>query len=126
MSLHPAATAFLLAWAVGPAGADELVRTPVPNARPLMLAALQSGSGSAHGVLSGEIADAITRRFEASSPIYIDVATEKRFRQPGCSRLKVLFWQEGVRLPAAQAPRQQHIEFGINYCLDGLPPKSLR
>ncbi|WP_060983797.1 MULTISPECIES: hypothetical protein [Acidovorax] len=103
----------------------EPVRTPVPDARPVMLAALQSADGTAHGVLAGEIADAITKRFEATSPIYIDVSTERRYREPGCSRLKVLFWQEGVRLPEAKAPRKQTIEFGINYCATGLPPKSL-
>ena len=103
----------------------EPVRTPVPDARPVMLVALQSADGTAHGVLAGEIADAITKRFEATSPIYIDVSTERRYREPGCSRLKVLFWQEGVRLPEAKAPRKQTIEFGINYCATGLPPKSL-
>lgn len=105
--------------------AADIVRTPVPDARPVLLAALQSADGTAHGVLTGDIAEAITRRFEATSPIYIDVNTEKRYRQPGCSRLKVLFWQEGVQLPGAIAPRKQTIEFGINYCLDGLPPRSL-
>ena len=103
----------------------EPVRTPVPEARPVMLAALQSADGTAHAVLTGEIADAITKRFEATSPIYIDVSTERRYREPGCSRLKVHFWQEGVRLPEAKAPRKQTIEFGINYCATGLPPKSL-
>lgn len=103
----------------------EPVRTPVPDARPVLLAALQSADGTAHGVLAGEIADAITKRFEATSPIYIDVTTERRYREPGCSRLKVLFWQEGVRLPDAKAPRKQTIEFGLNYCATGLPPKSL-
>lgn len=103
----------------------EPLRTPVPDARPVLLAALQSADGTAHGVLTGEIADAITKRFEATSPIYIDVSTERRYREPGCSRLKVLFWQEGVRLPEAKAPRKQTIEFGINYCATGLPPKSL-
>ena len=103
----------------------EPVRTPVPDARPVLLAALQSADGTAHGVLTGEIADAITKRFEATSPIYIDVSTERRYQKPGCSRLKVLFWQEGVRLPEAKAPRKQTIEFGINYCATGLPPKSL-
>ena len=104
----------------------ETFRTPVADARPVLLAALQSADGMAHGVLVGEIADAITQRFEATSPIYIDVSTEKRYREPGCSRLKVLFWQEGVKLPDVAAPRRQTSEFGINYCLDGLPPKSLR
>lgn len=110
---------------LGVAAHAEPVRTPVPDARPVLLAALQSADGTAHGILTGDIADAITKRFEATSPIYIDVSTERRYREPGCSRLKVLFWQEGVRLPEAKAPRKQTIEFGINYCATGLPPKSL-
>lgn len=101
------------------------VRTPVPDARPVLLAALQAPDGTAHGVLTGEMADAITKHFEATSPIYINVTTEKRYREPGCSRLKVLFWQEGVKLPGVVAPRKQTIEFGINYCTTGLPPQSL-
>ena len=103
---------------------SEPVRTPVPDARPVLLGALQSSDGTAHGVLVGELAEAITRHFRASSPILIDVSTEKRYQQAGCSRLKVLFWQEGVHLPGAAAPRRQTIEFGIDYCLDGLPPRS--
>jgi hypothetical protein len=114
----------LLAGA-GAAWSDVPVRAPVPDARAVLLSALQSADGTAYGVLAGEIADAITKRFEATSPIYLDVSTEKRYRQTGCARLKVLLWQEGVRLPEAKMPRKQTIEFGINYCLDGLPPKSL-
>lgn len=105
--------------------ADAPYRTPVPDARPVMLAALNAPDGTAHGVLTGEIADAITQRFGATSPIYIDVTTERRYAQAGCARLKVTFWQEGVTLPGASGPRQQTIEFGIDYCLDGRPPRSL-
>ncbi|MDR2260770.1 MAG: hypothetical protein LBE06_07560 [Azoarcus sp.] len=103
----------------------EPARQEVEGAKPLMLAALRAEEGKAHGILVGEIAEAITQKFAATSPIYIDVSTLKRYRQPGCSRLNVTFWQEGVRLPRAHAPRRQTVEFGINYCLDGLPPKSL-
>ena len=123
---------FLLAMATlaAPAYADEphgmSPRTSVPDARALLLAAIQASDGQAHGVLTGEIANAITQRFGATSPIFIDVTTERRYQQPGCSRLKVLFWQDGVLLPGAIAPRKQTMEFGINYCRDGLPPKSLR
>ena len=91
-----------------------------------MLAALQATDGQAHGILTGEMADAITRRFGATSPIYIDVTTEKRYAQPGCGRLKVTFWQEGVLLPGATTPRRQTMDFGIDYCLDGRPPQSLK
>jgi len=100
-------------------------RAPVTDPRPLMLAAIQSSDGQARGVLTGDVADAISKRFAASTPIFIDVTTERRYVQTGCSRLKVTFWQDGVLLPGAKAPRKQTIEFGINYCLDGLPPKSL-
>ena len=71
-------TAALLVAFVLPVFADDVLRTPVPDARPLMLAALQATDGQGHGVLTGEMADAITKRFGATSPIFIDVTTEKR------------------------------------------------
>ncbi|MCL1960639.1 MAG: hypothetical protein FWG56_02395 [Desulfovibrionaceae bacterium] len=126
---YPAAAAALLLSTTLLAGdlpADDIVRSPVHDARPVMLAALESPDGTAHGVLTGEVADAITRQFKANSPIYIDVSTQKRYRQSGCARLSVVFWQEGVKLPEAASARKQTIEFGINYCLDGRPPQSMQ
>ena len=70
-----------------------------------MLSALDAPDGKAHGILVGEVADAISKRFNATSPIYIDVSTEKRYAQPGCSRLNVRFWQDGVQLPNYGARR---------------------
>ena len=119
-------TAALIAGFAAPVIADEMPRAPVSDPRPVMLAALQSVNGEAHGILSGEIADALTQRFAATSPIYIDVTTEKRYAQAGCARLNVRFWQDGVLLPGASSPRRQTIDFGINYCLDGRPPQSLK
>lgn len=119
-------TAVLIAGFTSFVLADEVPRTPVPDPRPVMLAALQSVNGEAHGILSGEIADALTQRFAATSPIYIDVTTVKRYAQAGCARLNVRFWQDGVLLPGASSPRRQTIDFGINYCLDGQPPQSLK
>ena len=100
-------------------------RTPVQDARPLLIAAIDAPGGAAHGTLVGEIANAITQRFKGTSPIYIDVTTERRYAQAGCRRLKVRFWQDGVQLPGVPALRRQTIDFGINYCRDGQPPKSL-
>ena len=100
-------------------------RTPVQDARPLLIAAIDAPGGAARGMLVGEIANAITQRFKGTSPIYIDVTTERRYAQAGCRRLKVRFWQDGVQLPGVPAPRRQTIDFGINYCRDGQPPKSL-
>ncbi|PPU99449.1 hypothetical protein FZ025_18060 [Xanthomonas hyacinthi] len=110
---------------LGLASAGAAERVPVPDARPLLLAALRAPDGQAHGRLSGELAEAIGRRFQSGSPIFIDVTTAHRYIQPGCGRLNVTFWQDGVLLPGAAQPQRQTIEFGINYCLDGSPPKSL-
>lgn len=105
-------------------------RAPVQDAKPLLVAAIDAADGRAHGILVGEVADAISQRFKATMPIYIDVTTERRYAQAGCSRLNLRFWQDGVQLPGlkssgAAAPRRQTIDFGINYCRDGQPPRSL-
>jgi hypothetical protein len=92
----------------------------------LLISAIDAPDGEAHGILTGELADAITRHFKATSPIHVDVSTAKRYAQDGCRRLKVSFWQDGVLLPNANAPRRQTIEFGIDYCRDGMAPKSLK
>lgn len=105
--------------------AGEIARAPVENVQTLMLDAIRSKAGRAHGVLSGAVADTVSRHFGTASPLYINVTTEKRFKQPGCSRLKVLFWQEGVRFSENAEPGTGSVEFGINYCLDGLAPTSL-
>ena len=110
-------------WVVLDASAQD--RTPVQDARPLLVAAIDAPNGVAHGILVGEIADAVTQRFKGTSPIYIDVTTERRYAQPGCRRLNVRFWQDGVQLLGVPAPRRQTIDFGVNYCRDGQPPKSL-
>lgn len=117
--------ACLVVVSVGTSAATTQDRTPVQDARQLLIAAIDAADGQSRGVLVGEIADAITQRFKGTSPIFIDVATERRYAQPGCSRLKVRFWQDGVQLPGVSAPRRQTIDFGINYCRDGQPPKSL-
>ena len=118
--------AALLTVFASPILADEVPRAPVADPRPVMLAALRSVDGEAHAILSGEIAEALTQRFAATSPIYIDVTTEKRYAQADCARLNVRFWQDGVLLPGASSPRRQTMDFGINYCLDGQPPQSLK
>ena len=125
--MKPRAAALLATMALGtvaPALAQD--RIAVRDARPLLIAAIDSPDGQAHGVLVGDIADAITQRFKGTTPIHIDVSTERRYAQPGCSRLKLRFWQDGVQLPGVPAPRRQTIDFGVDYCRDGQPPRSLR
>ena len=61
--------------------------------------------------------------FEATSPpIYIDVSRRRSYREPGCSRLKVLFWQEGVKLPGVNAaPRKRPSSSGSPHRNTGCP-----
>ena len=119
----------VFAWLVAITGvmfnASAQERIPVQDARPLLAAAIDASSGEAHGMLVGEVADAVTQRFKGTSPIYIDVTTVRRYAQAGCRRLNVRLWQDGVQLPGVPAPQRQTIDFGINYCRDGHPPKSL-
>ena len=100
-------------------------RQAVEDLRVLMVAAIDSPTGEARGVFVGEMARMLTERFRATSPILVDVITERRYKQPGCSRLKMTLSQDGVNLPGASAPRKQTFDIGLNYCRDGMPPKSL-
>lgn len=106
-------------------GQSEASRVPVDDVRVLMIAAIDSPTGAASGFLSGKQADAITQHFKATSPILIDVSTERRYQQPGCSRLKVTFSQEGLHLPGFTTSQRRTVDVGLNYCRDGKPPKSL-
>ena len=122
-TLHKfAAAATLLAASVAIAQAQRISTSDVST---LLRQAILAADGNAHGTLTGAEVQAITRHFQATSPISIDVQTQRRYAQAGCSRLRVTFSQEGVLLPAAPGPRRQSIEFGIDYCLDGQPPKDL-
>jgi hypothetical protein len=100
-------------------------RVPIDDARVLLIAAIDSPTGQAQGILVGQMANLITDRFRATGPILIDVTTERRYRQPGCSRLRLTFSQEGVNLPGASGPERRTVDIGLNYCRDGTPPKSL-
>jgi hypothetical protein len=103
----------------------EPQRRSVQDFRELLVDAIDSSSGQAYGQLTGELADALSRATRAAGPILIDVRTERRYAQEGCSRLTVTFRQEGVHLPGTDEPQRKVVEMGINYCRDGAPPKSL-
>ncbi len=100
-------------------------RRPVTEVKPLLIEAIDSPVGEAHGSLTGEVVDAIGHQFQTSAPINVDVKTLTRYAQEGCRRLSVLIWQDNVRLRPEAAGARQSVEFGINYCRTGLPPRSL-
>jgi hypothetical protein len=108
------------------AAPEATPRVAVDDPKVLMLAAIDAPDGRAAGKLTGELADAITQRFSATSALFMEVTTLARYAQDGCRRLNVRFWQEGVRLAAGQAQEKQTIDIGINYCRNGQPPANLR
>ena len=77
-----------------PAHAQTTQRIPVSEIKPLL--ALAAERGAAHGVLTGPGADYIRRRFDATTPIEIDVASLHALPQPGCARLEVTTRQRDV------------------------------
>ncbi|MEO8248125.1 MAG: hypothetical protein ABI589_02040 [Burkholderiales bacterium] len=105
--------------------AQDSNRVAVDDLRILLIAALDSPTGEAHGRLTGDMARLLAERFRTSGPLLIDVSTERRYKQAGCSRLKVSFTQEGVNLPGASAAERKSVDVGLNYCRDGKPPSSL-
>jgi hypothetical protein len=106
-------------------GAHAQVRVEVPDVRSLLIGAIDAADGRAQGILAGPVADAITQRFNGTTPIHLEVTTVRRYAQAGCSRLNVRAWQDGVLLTGAPTPQRQTIDIGINYCRDGLPPRVL-
>jgi hypothetical protein len=93
--------------------------------REILVAAIDVPRGEARGVLVGDLATSVTRAFDASGSILLDVSTERRYRQPGCSRLKLTVSQEGVLLPGEATRRTKTVDVSLNYCRDGTPPHSL-
>jgi len=102
-----------------------VLRRPVEEVRPLLIEAIDAPAGEAHGRLTGQIADAIGRQFKTAEPINVDVTTLIRYEEEGCRRLSVLFWQDDVQLGQGVPAKRQTVEFGINYCRTGMPPRSL-
>lgn len=122
-ALIPAAAMALLS--INAKADDATARLPVEDFRALMVKAIDSDEGVAHGILIGPMAEALTKKVKAASPVLIDITTLRRYKQAGCSRLNVRFSQEGVVLPGNEKPRKETFDLGLNYCRDGQPPKSL-
>lgn len=104
---------------------QDRVDPHVTDVRVVLFQVIDAPDGQAHAVLDGEAAQAITAKFKGTSPIFIEVSTLKHYAQAGCRRLRLTLWQDGVVLPGAQVPQRRSVAFDLNYCRDGLPPRSL-
>ena len=102
-----------------PAHAQTTQRIPVSEIKPLL--ALAAERGAAHGVLTGPGADYMRRRFDAATPIEIDVATLHALPQPGCARLEVTTRQRDVLEQGKRA--NQELRWQVSFCRDGSFPE---
>jgi hypothetical protein len=101
----------------------EAAANKVSDVRQLLVAAIDSSTGTARGEFVGPFAEGVKKKFRSDAPILVTVSTEKRLSQEGCSRLKMVWSQDNVMLPDAKGPQRKSVEVGLNYCRDGMPPR---
>ena len=115
-----ALTASLLAMLLGTSlHAQTTPRIAVTEIKPLL--ALAAERGAAHGVLTGPGADYVRRRFDATTPIEIDVQKLHALPQPGCARLEVTTRQRDVLEHGQRG--DQELQWQISFCRDGSFPE---
>ena len=90
-------------------------RMEVTELRPLLILALDHGQ--AHGVFKGAGADYVQRRFEATSPIEIDVMRLHDLSQVGCARLEITTRQRSVMVNAKR--QDQELVYQLSVCAGG-------
>ena len=100
------------------ASAQPLTRTEVTEIKPLLLRAIDQGA--AHGVLVGESATYLRQKFDARTPIEIDVQALHPLPQPGCSRLEVKTRQKDVLEKTQRSDKE--LVYQVSYCRDGRFP----
>jgi len=115
----PLAAVALGALLAMPSQAQTTQRIPVSEIKPLL--AIAAERGAAHGVLTGAGADYVRRRFDATTPIEIDVATLHALPQPGCARLEVTTRQRDVLEQGNRA--DQELRWQVSFCRDGSFPE---
>jgi len=113
------AAGLLAAWLATPLHAQTTQRIAVTEIKPLL--ALAAERGAAHGVLTGPGADYVRRRFDATTPIEIDVQRLHALPQPGCARLEVTTRQRDVLEHGKRG--DQELQWQISFCRDGSFPE---
>ena len=116
---HALAVVALGALLALPGQAQTTQRIPVSEIKPLLKLAAERGA--AHGVLTGPGADYMRRRFDATTPIEIDVATLHALPQRGCARLEVTTRQRDVLEQGKRADKE--LRWQVSFCRDGSFPE---
>jgi hypothetical protein len=100
------------------AATSTVDRIAVTEVKPLLMqAAVQ---GEAHGILGGPGADYVRRKFDAATPIEIDVQRLHTLSQAGCARLEVTTRQRDVLENGAR--HDEVLTYQLSFCSDGRFP----
>lgn len=116
------------AFAFACACAPTLAANPAPPVREvddlklLMIEALEAPDGKAKAFLTGPAIEMANKYFDAHGKLAAVVTREKRYRQPGCGRLKVVLHQMGVLDPVTKERKTRASVYGLDYCTTGKPP----
>ena len=101
------------------AAGEPVAQMQVGDLKPLLVAAIKHGSS--HGVLVGEAATYVRRKFDSAAPIEIDVRALHTLPQPGCSRLEVRTRQRDVLEQGKRGDRK--LVYEVSFCSDGRFPE---
>ncbi len=88
----------------------------------VLIAAIRNGSSS--GVMEGEVAEHFTRQFRSTGPLLVTAKVIKSFSRADCKRLEVVFTKKDMDTPNGST--DAILKTRLNYCLDGIPPASLK
>jgi len=98
-------------------------RMPIKDVRPLLVAAINSPSGVAQGVMVGEVVEVMLKRMGSANPIEVDVRALYDLPQAGCKRLEVITRQKAVIEPGKKLPEDKLLAYKINFCANGRFPE---
>lgn len=91
------------------------------SVKALLMQAMDSPDGASRGIIEGQEADKIHAVTGASDPVRAEVSTIRKFKQEGCSRLKLRLIQPNA--PTRDGKRMDFaLDYELNLCRDGSPP----
>ena len=102
--------------------ASTIDRIAVTEVKPLLMQA--AAQGEAHGILGGPGADYVRRKFDAATPIEIDVRRLHTLPQAGCGRVEVTTRQRDALENGTR--HDEVLTYQLSFCSDGRFPEPAR
>lgn len=84
----------------------------------LMVQAIKSGSAA--GVLTGQVDEHFTRQFRSTGPLLVTAKVIQNLGRADCKRLEIIYTKKDVDTPKGRT--DAILTTQMNYCLDGGPP----